>query len=164
MGTYDNAFGGALHDPMFDQEGAVTIKVMDFLVAWTEGGQVLIDTGDDDWTPIGDLEWEDNVDPTKEYEANIKRLREFVESELTEGIIKTEKREMNDPKNVHEALRRITGLVSYIGRHTKSALETEFPPTESDIEEYLRDVLDCTNAAQDLVVWMQNELSKAKEV
>lgn len=71
---------------------------------------------------------------------------------------------MDNPKNIHEALRRLSGLVFYIDRHTKSALEAETSPTESDTEEYLRDVLDCTNAAQDLVVWMQDELSKTKEV
>ena len=62
-----------------------------------------------------------------------------------------------DPKNIHDALRRLSVLVSCIGRDTQQFLED---PTAYVASEYFSDVLDTANDAQHLVVWIRTELRK----
>jgi len=83
MGTYDNAFGGALHDPMFDRDDAWCVTVLGHDIAWTVDDDVYIRQGDD-YILLGQLKWEDNDDPTDDFGYNAERLREFVISSLKE--------------------------------------------------------------------------------
>jgi hypothetical protein len=84
MGTYDNAFGGALHDPMFDMDDAWCVTILGHDIAWTADDDVYIrhEAGFD--ILLGQLKWEDNDDPTDDFGYNAERLREFVISSLKE--------------------------------------------------------------------------------
>ena len=72
-------------------EEAVEIVVGTTRVAWTVDDDVFIYTGDksereDGYIHIGQLEWEDNNDPTDDFGHNEGRLRQYVTDKLGESV------------------------------------------------------------------------------
>ena len=64
---------------------------------------------------------------------------------------------MNQPKNIHDALRHLNLLVSAAGRDVEMYLED---PACYDSVEYFPSVLEALNEAQHLVVWVRSEVTK----
>lgn len=62
-----------------------------------------------------------------------------------------------DPKDIHDALRRLNVLISVAGRDVETYLED---PACYDTTEYFPSVLEALNDAQHLVVWIRSEVSK----
>lgn len=85
MGTYDNQFGSALHDPMFDREDVWEVRVGKHTVAWTLEDDVYIEKPEG-FVLLGVLQWEDTDNPNSDdRDHNEIRLLKFVIDKLMEG-------------------------------------------------------------------------------